>query len=169
MGYRPSEIGMEMVEPSGASARGSPSTYRASNVRVCVILDNISAHKTKQVETFLDTHPTVRLHFTPTYASWLNQVELWLAKIERDLIARGIFTSQFDLKRKIMRYIRALQQISETREVEVCRSPPSNYSHFACYSPLVLFQLIIPRLCYPFPNQEGEDGQTCPTEGPDSR
>lgn len=71
-----------------------------------VILDNLSAHKTKQVDAFLEAHPTVRLHFTPTYASWLNQVELWFAKIERDLIARGIFTSRHDLKRKIMRYIR---------------------------------------------------------------
>jgi len=40
------------------------------------------------------------LHFTPTYASWLNQVELWFAKIERDVIARGIFTSVKDLARK---------------------------------------------------------------------
>jgi transposase len=71
-----------------------------------VILDNLSAHKTTRVEAFLQDHPTVRLHFTPTYTSWLNQVELWFAKIERDLIARGIFTSQHDLKRKIMRYIR---------------------------------------------------------------
>jgi transposase len=71
-----------------------------------VILDNLSAHKTKQVDAFLAAHPTVRLHFTPTYSSWLNQVELWFAKIERDLIARGIFTSQQDLKGKLMRYIR---------------------------------------------------------------
>jgi transposase len=71
-----------------------------------VILDNLSAHKTQQVETFLSEHPTVRLHFTPTYASWLNQVELWFAKIERDVIARGIFTSRHDLNRKLMRYIR---------------------------------------------------------------
>ena len=49
--------------------------------------------------------PTVHLHFTPTYASWLNQVELWFAKIERDLLARGIFTSLPDLARKIRRYI----------------------------------------------------------------
>jgi transposase len=35
----------------------------------------------------------VRFHFTPTYSSWLNQVELWFAKIQRDVIARGIFTS----------------------------------------------------------------------------
>ena len=51
-------------------------------------------------------HPNVHLHFTPTYSSWLNQVELWFAKIERDVIARGVFTSVPDLKRKLMRYIR---------------------------------------------------------------
>ena len=51
-------------------------------------------------------HANVHLHFTPTYSSWLNQVELWFAKIERDVIARGVFTSVPDLKRKLMRYIR---------------------------------------------------------------
>jgi transposase len=71
-----------------------------------VILDNLSAHKTKGVEAFLAEHPQVHLHFTPTYSSWLNQVELWFAKIERDVIARGIFTSVKDLARKLMRYIR---------------------------------------------------------------
>ena len=71
-----------------------------------VIADNLSAHKTKQVDAFLAAHPKVHLHFTPTYSSWLNQVELWFAKIERDVIARGVFTSVPDLKRKLMRYIR---------------------------------------------------------------
>ena len=71
-----------------------------------VILDNLSAHKTKHVDAFLAEHPHVHLHFTPTYSSWLNQVELWFAKIERDVIARGIFTSVKDLARKLMRYIR---------------------------------------------------------------
>jgi transposase len=70
------------------------------------ILDNLSTHKTQKVRSFLAEHPHVRLHFTPTYSSWLNQVELWFSKIERDLIARGIFTSVADLKRKIMKYIR---------------------------------------------------------------
>ena len=73
---------------------------------VHVILDNLSAHKTKLVEAFLHDHPMIRLHFTPTYSAWLNQVELWFAKVEREVIARGIFTSQQDLKRKLMRYIR---------------------------------------------------------------
>ena len=40
-----------------------------------MIADNLSAHKTKQVTEFLGRHPMVHLHFTPTYSSWLNQVE----------------------------------------------------------------------------------------------
>ena len=70
-----------------------------------VIVDNLSAHKTKLVQAFVSEHPRVHLHFTPTYASWLNQVELWFGKIERDLLTRGIFTSLPDLARKIRRYI----------------------------------------------------------------
>ena len=71
-----------------------------------IILDNLSAHKTQRVQAFLDAHPNVTLHFTPTYSSWLNQVELWFSKIERDLIHRGVFTSVNDLARRIMTYIR---------------------------------------------------------------
>src|SRR3954463_932226 len=70
-----------------------------------VIADNLSTHKTQAVRTFLLEHPNVRLHFPPTYSFWLNQVELWFSKIERDLLARGIFTSVADLARKIRRYI----------------------------------------------------------------
>ena len=74
---------------------------------VHVILDNLSAHKTARVQDFLKQHPNVHLHFTPTYSSWLNQVEIWFARIEREVIARGVFTSVRDLARKLMRYIRA--------------------------------------------------------------
>ena len=70
-------------------------------------LDNLSEHKTQAVREFLQQHPRVRFHFTPTYSSWLNQVELWFAKIEREVIARGIFTSVSDLARKLRRYINA--------------------------------------------------------------
>ena len=72
-----------------------------------IVLDNLSAHKTQAVKEFLDQNPHVRFHFTPTYSSWLNQVEIWFAKIERDVIARGVFTSVADLSRKLMKYIRA--------------------------------------------------------------
>jgi transposase len=79
---------------------------QAPGKEIHVIADNLSAHKTKQVKAFLEEHPGVHLHFTPTYSSWLNQVELWFAKIERDVIARGIFTSVKDLSRKLLRYIK---------------------------------------------------------------
>jgi transposase len=54
------------------------------------------------------------LHFAPTYSSWLNQVERWFAKIERDVIARGVFTSLPNLKRKLMRYIRHYNHAPKT-------------------------------------------------------
>ncbi len=79
-----------------------------------VIADNLSAHKTKKVAAFLDEHPNVHLHYTPTYSSWLNQVELWFAKIERDVIARGVFTSVNDLKKKLLRYIRHYNKAPKT-------------------------------------------------------
>ncbi|HEX6881172.1 MAG TPA: IS630 family transposase [Terriglobales bacterium] len=72
-----------------------------------VILDNLSVHKTKAVQEFLCQNPTVKFHFTPTYSSWLNQVEIWFAKIQRDVIDRGVFTSVADLARKIRKYVRA--------------------------------------------------------------
>jgi len=58
------------------------------------------------VREFLQQHRNVRLHYTPTYTSWLNQVENWFARIQRDVIARGVFTTVKDLDRKLMRYIR---------------------------------------------------------------
>src|SRR5438309_501642 len=79
-----------------------------------VIADNLSAHKTKQVDAFLQRHPKVHLHFTPTYSSWLNQIELWFAKIERDVIARGVFSSLADLRRKLMKYIRHYNNVPKT-------------------------------------------------------
>ena len=72
-----------------------------------IILDILSAHKTKLGASSLEDHPNVSLHFTPTYSSWLDQVELWFSKIQRDVIARGVFTSTADLGRKLRRYIDA--------------------------------------------------------------
>lgn len=78
-----------------------------------VILDNFSTHKTNLVKQFLVEHPNLNLHFTPTYSSWLNQVESWFSKLQRDVIDRGIFTSVADLKRKILRYIRLYRKTAK--------------------------------------------------------
>ena len=90
-----------------------------------IILDNLSAHKTKRVQEFLSSHPCVHFHFTPTYSSWLNQIELWFSKIERDLIHRGVFTSTPDLARKIMRYIRCYNR--DPRPIKWTHDDPSKH------------------------------------------
>lgn len=91
--------------------------------QIHIILDNLSAHKTALVGEFLEQNPHVRFHFTPTYSSWLNQVELWFAKIEREVIARGVFTSVADLARKLRRYINAYS--AHSRPVQWKYSDPT--------------------------------------------
>src|SRR5215207_5703457 len=71
-----------------------------------VICDNVSAHKTEAVDDFLAERANVAIHYTPTYSSWLNQVENWFSRIQRDVIARGVFSNVKDLGKKLMRYIR---------------------------------------------------------------
>ena len=79
-------------------------THRRKTIHV--ILDNLAVHKTPAVQAWAKQHPNVAFHFTPTYASWLNQVEIWLGMITRDCIRRGVFHSVSDLAHKIMTYIR---------------------------------------------------------------
>ena len=93
--------------------------------QIHIILDNLSAHKTKLVSSFLAAHPNVRLHFTLTYSSWLNQVEIWFARIEPDVIARGVFTSVSDLARKLRRYIQAYS--TNAKPIQWKYSNPTRY------------------------------------------
>ena len=64
-------------------------------------------------------------HYTPTYSSWLNQVELWFAKIQRDVIRRGVFTSVADLGKKLRRYIRAYSKSAKPLLLDLYRSHSS--------------------------------------------
>src|SRR5215203_6024212 len=79
---------------------------QTTDKEIHVICDNVSSHKTPGVRAFLGEHANVTMHYTPTYSSWLNQVENWFARIQRDIITRGVFTSVKDLDKKLMRYIR---------------------------------------------------------------
>lgn len=100
-----------------------------AKLEVHIICDNLSVHKTKRVEEFLADHPRVHLHFTPTYSSWLNQVELWFSKIERDLIHRGVFTSTQNLARRIMTYIRRYND--DPRPIKWKYNDPTQRIHVA--------------------------------------
>jgi putative transposase len=70
--------------------------------RIC---DNYSTHKHAKVKAWLAARPRWHLHFTPTYASWLNQVERFFGLITDKAIRRGSFTSVKDLVRKIDHFI----------------------------------------------------------------
>lgn len=69
------------------------------------IVDNLPAHFTDKVESFLDEHPHVFLHNTPTHASWLNQVELFFSILQRRLLRHGEFASVDDLAERIIAFI----------------------------------------------------------------
>ena len=71
---------------------------------VHVILDNYAAHKHPKVIAWLDRHPRVTLHFTPTSASWLNAVEGFFATLTKRRLKRG-FTGIVDLQAAINRYV----------------------------------------------------------------
>ena len=62
-----------------------------------VICDNLSAHKAPVVQKWLLAHPRTQLHFTPTYSSWISQVERWFAELQRRCLDRGVFCSLDDL------------------------------------------------------------------------
>lgn len=79
----------------------------APDVPVHLILDNYSTHKHPAVKAWFADHPRYHAHFTPTSASWLNQVERWFAEITRKRIRRGSFRSLRELERAIRDYIRA--------------------------------------------------------------
>lgn len=70
-----------------------------------VILDNLNTHKKN--EAWLDAHPKVRFHFTPTRASWLNQVEIWFSILQKKSLTGASFTSVAQLKTHIDDFIAA--------------------------------------------------------------
>jgi putative transposase len=70
-----------------------------------LIVDNYAAHKHPRVRHWLARHQRYHLHFTPTYASWLNQVERWFALITQRAIRRGSFTSVPQLVAKIDQFV----------------------------------------------------------------
>jgi transposase len=72
---------------------------------IYLILDNGSSHVSKATKAWLAAHPRFTACYTPTHASWLNQVELFFSILTRRLLRRGEFTSRQDLADKIMNFI----------------------------------------------------------------
>jgi putative transposase len=77
-----------------------------SELDLHLIVDNYATHKHPKVRTWLAQRPRYHMHYTPTYSSWLNQVERWFGLITQRAIRRGTFTSVQDLIQKIDSFVR---------------------------------------------------------------
>ena len=70
-----------------------------------MVVDNYGTHKHPKVRRWLAARPRYHVHYTPTYASWLNQVEIWFKLITQRAIRRGTFRSVKQLVEKIKRFV----------------------------------------------------------------
>ena len=66
-----------------------------------IVLDNVSTHKTPEIQRWLQRHPRFTFHFTPTYSSWMNLVERWFAELTNKWLRRGTHHSVRDLTASI--------------------------------------------------------------------
>lgn len=76
------------------------------NKKLHVIADNLSIHKHKDVKEWLENKRKIQLHFTPTYSSWLNQVEIWFNILTKDVVKGGIWQSSEQLADQLMEYVK---------------------------------------------------------------
>src|ERR1700731_4096018 len=99
----------------GSSAPTAPARRRCSTCstascrRIHVILDNLNTHKPKR-ERWLARHKNVHFHFTPTHASWLNQVECWFSVLGGASLRGASFTSVAQLRKHIDAFVERYNQ-----------------------------------------------------------
>jgi transposase len=94
-----------------------------------VVLDNLSTHKPKH-DRWLARHPRVHLHFTPTHASWLNQIECWFSILSTGALKGASFTSPAQLRQAIDGFIGVYNETAEPFEwtkAEVHPVSPKRY------------------------------------------
>lgn len=68
-------------------------------------MDNYATHKTPKIKAWLARRPHWHVHFTPTSASWINQVERWFAELTRKQVQRGVHRSTTELEADIVAFI----------------------------------------------------------------
>jgi len=76
-----------------------------------VIVDNLAVHKHQKIREWLASKRRMTLHFTPTYSSWLNQVEFWFNILARDVLKDWVWRSKQQLVGQIMEYINNYNQL----------------------------------------------------------
>ena len=82
-------------------------TEVAADLQVHLVCDNYGTHKSPAIKKWLAAHPRFHVHHTPTYSSWLNQVERWFAYLTEDLLRRGDHRSVQALEADIRSWVTA--------------------------------------------------------------
>jgi transposase len=104
---------------------------RHGDREIHVILDNLNIHKPKH-DRWLQRHKNVYFHYTPTHASWLNQIEVWFSKLSRDALKGASFTSASQLRTAIDHYIKAHNENAKpfrwTKSVVKQSAPKARYA-----------------------------------------
>ena len=88
-----------------------------------IILDNLNTHKPKN-DRWLPRHPNVHFYYTPTHASWLNQIEIWFSILWRSALKGGSFTSIRDLRTAINHFIDAYNENAHPFEWKATKVQP---------------------------------------------
>jgi putative transposase len=70
-----------------------------------IIADNLTVHQHKKINDWTSTKKRITMHFTPTYSSWLNQVEIWFNILTKDVLKGGVWHSKKQLVDQIIEYI----------------------------------------------------------------
>jgi len=81
-----------------------------TNVRLHIIVDNLSIHKNKEVQEWLSKRRKMSIHYTPTYSSWLNQIEIWFNILSRKVLQDAVWSSKQQLIMEIMKYLEYYNQ-----------------------------------------------------------
>jgi transposase len=76
------------------------------NKKLHIIADNLAIHKHKDVQEWLAGKRKIQIHFTPTYSSWLNQIEIWFNILSKDVVKGGIWQSSEQLSAQLMEYVK---------------------------------------------------------------
>jgi hypothetical protein len=81
--------------------------------KIVAVSDNLSTRGTEAVQQLLQAHPRWSFQFTPTHASWLNQIEIFFSILYRRLLKHGIFTSEQDLAQQMLAFIETYNQTAK--------------------------------------------------------
>lgn len=90
-----------------------------------VILDNLNTHKPK-TDRWLPKHPNVHFYYTPTHASWLNEIEIWFSILWRRALRGGSFTSVHQLRQAITDFTEAYNETAHPFEWKATEVRPKN-------------------------------------------